>query len=326
MSPPTGNSRRSRAWLSRERSRLYVVALLFVVVGLLLIFISLGIEHSHERWSKAVSEAGIAAIIAGLLMGGSEWYLKESLFSEIQRNISETLESFRITAFDLQQFGRLPAPLRERLRDRVLQVPVIQQDVTYTYELSSTEIDGEEAFRALVTAESTYINLSTETQRFQVKELLPACTFEDRPDDYGFKKISSERKGGGEFPSELVSQVIQTHVSSRANGPMIFEREAVLDSGAELRIRFESVAYLHPDEWISIEAFLPTINMVCSTIGDGLGFRGQPGDALSDAWDMNLGESGENRWELRGAILPGQGFDLWFEETEENELGQHVNP
>ena len=273
----------------------------------MLIFIGLWIEHEHDWWSKASSEVGIAAVIAGLLIGGSEWYLKERLFSEIRDNVLIILASFNDAAFDIQQFGRLPAPLRQRLSDRLLRVPVIQEEVLYTYDLTSTKIGREDAYRASVTAESKYVNVSTETQEFQVRQLLLACNFKERPADYGFQKICSEVKGRGDFPSELVTQVIQTHVSSRANGPTIFERKAALDPGSELKVRFESVAYLHPDEWISIEAFIPTINIVCETSGAGLKFSAQPSDALSDLWHMTLGGSGEHRWELRGAILPGRG-------------------
>ena len=306
---------RSASWLSRDRWRLYMIAVIFVLSGLVLIFIGLWIEH--DWWSKALSEVGIAVVIAGLLIGGSEWYLKESLFSEIRDNVLRTLASFNDAAFDIQQFGRLPAPLRQRLRDRILRVPVIQEEVRYTYDLVLTKIGSEDAYRASVTAESTYVNVSTETREFQVKQLLLACNFKEQPSDYGFQRICSEVSGRGDFPSELVTQVIQTHVSSRDNGPMIFERNASLDPGSKLKVRFESVAYIHPDEWISIEAFIPTINIVCETLGDGLEFSAQPSDALSDLWHMTLGDSGEHRWELRGAILPGQGFDVWIAEVGE---------
>ena len=315
----TSRTPRPGSWLSRDRWRLYMIAVIFFLGGLALIFIGLWIEHTSEWWSKAASEVGIAAVIAGLLIGGSEWYLKESLFSEIRDNVIRTLGSFQAAAFDIQQFGRFPAPLQQRLRDRLLRAPVIQEDVRYRYDLVSTAVGSEDAYRASVTVESTYVNVSTETQEFMVKQLLPSCNFEERPGDYGFQRITSEVKGRGDFPAELVTQVVQTHVSSRVNGPTIFERNAVLDAGAELKVKFESIAYLHPDEWISIEAFLPTINMVCETSGTGLEFSAQPSDALSDLWHMTIGASGENSWELRGAILPGQGFDLWIEETGDSE-------
>ena len=318
MNLPTNKSGHSRVWLSRERWRLYALAIILLLAGLALIFLGLWLEHDHEWWSKFASELGIAAVIAALLLGSSEWYLKESLFAEIHHNITNTLDSFRVAAFDLQRFGRLPTELQERLRDRVLLASVIQRDLTYAYRLTQTTIGDEVAYRASVTATSTYENVSTDTQRFQIKEWLPQCTLDETPSDYGFRKIGSEKlRGDSDFPSELAAQVIQTHVLRRENGPTLFEREAVLASDAELKVTFESVVYLRPEEWISIEALRPTINMVCVTSGPGLTFSGQPGDALSDVWDMTIDESGGNRWELRGAILPGQGFDLWFEKDED---------
>lgn len=313
------NSHPSNGWLRLYRYRLYLLAVLFVAIGLALIVVGLWVVDPKEWWLKALSEVGIASIIAGLLMVGSERYLKEGLFSEIETKISATLDSFRVTAFDLQQYGRLPAPLRERLRDRILGAPVIQRDVTYKYELSKVQIDDEPAYRASVTACSVYVNLSAERQRPIVKESLPAFSFQEKQSDYGFQKITSMLKGKGEFPSDLVPQVIQNYVSSREAGPTLFMREAALDSGAELNVKFEGVAYLGPDDWISLEAFLPTINMACVTSGPDLKFSGQAGDALSDIWQLTPGNAREDRWELKGGILPGQGFDLWFEDDDDKD-------
>ena len=193
-------------WLRRDRYLLYVIALVFLVLGLLLIMVSISIEGLSDEWSKALSEAGIAAIIAGLLLAGSEWYVKESLFSQIEAKFAETLDSFVTTAFDLQQFARLPHELRERLRSRVLSAPVIQTDVTYVYELESIESECDKVFKASVNACSTYVNLTTVSQYFMVKEALPVLSGEHRP-DYGFRRITSVLTGDGEFPTEIIRQV-----------------------------------------------------------------------------------------------------------------------
>ena len=314
----------SPSWLRRERCQIYLVAALLAVIGIGLIATSIALEDSlGRRWSKGLSEGGIAAVIAGLLMAGAERYLKESLFAEIEAKFSQTLDSFATTAFDLQQFGRLPVPLRERLRARVLSAPVIQRDVSYRYDLSRVEAGDEDPYyKASVRSQSRYVNLTTSVQHFVVKEALPnpAKALTEGRKDYGFHRVTSELKGGGDFPRELLPQAIANCISTKA-GSTLFTREAGLDPDGELSVSFEAVAYLDSDETISLEAFLPTINMTCTTVGGGLAFSGQAGDALSDIWGMTLGEDEENRWELLGAILPGQGFDLWFEEAEqENEL------
>ena len=134
--------------------------------------------------------------------------------------------------------------------------------------------------------------------------------------------MTSKIDGKGEFPAELVHQAIKSYSSSKGVGTTtLFEREATLDPDSELGIRFKGVAYFRPEEWIPLEAFLPTINMMCVTSGSGLTFNGQPGDALNDIWEVTKSDSGEYRWEIRGAVLPGQGFDIWFEE-EEDPIGQ----
>ena len=250
-------------------------------------------------------------------MAGAERYLKESLFSEIEAKFTQELASFATTAFDLQQFGRLPVPLRERLSARVLSAPVIQRDVSYRYDIVRVKSgDSDPYYKASVHIRSRYVNVTTSRQRFVVKEALPnpAEAFAEDREDYGFRRVTSELNGGGDFPEELLPQAILNCISTKA-GSTLFIRDAALDPDGELSVSFEATAYLDLGETISLEAFLPTVNMACTTVGAGLTFSGQAGDALSDIWEVTLGEDGETRWELRGAILPGQGFDLWFEET-----------
>ena len=261
-------------------------------------------------------------------MGSAERYLKESLFSEIDRKFADTLDDFATSAFDLQQFERMPVRLRERLRDRVLSAPVIQFDATYTYSLSQTTSpendDSTRVYLADVVSSSKYVNLTTTTQRFLVKEAVSRSP-DDTRSNYGFQKITSRIEGNGSFPRELLPAAIENYISQKA-GSLLFEREAILAPNAALNIEFESIAYLDEGETISIEAFLPTVNMVCTTSGSELNFRGQAGDALGDIWNVTSGDNGESRWELTGAILPGQGFDIWFEERElVGDSGQPAN-
>ena len=274
-------------------------------------------EHRAERWSTAAFELGMAFIIAGVLMAGVERYLKEQLFSEIEDKFSESLRDFSVTANDLQFFDRMPVELRDRIRDQVLFADVIQRDVEYTYELFPIDIDGSRGYRAIVSARSRYVNLSTSNQRFDVKEALPAFPFGENRSDYGFQKVTGDLlNGNGTFPAELVPQAIQNDISTKA-GSTLFTREAVLEPNAELAVTFEAIAYLDQDDLISLEAFVPTINMTCTTSGLGLKFSGQAGDALGDSWSVTVGDRGDSHWKLSGAILPGQGFDLWFEGVEE---------
>ncbi len=323
-SPTSGTSSDRPPWQRRERYGLYVLALIFIILGIGLVIAGLWVECISynstdcldDWWAKSLSEIGIAALIAGFLLGGSEWYLKETLFSEIETKISNTLDSFRVSAFDLQRFGQLPPPLQVRLRDRILGAPVIQTDLAYKYELSPVQIGDDKAYKAVVSSRSTFANLSDTQQRFTVKESLPASSFDTKQSDEGFQAVTSEIDGKGEFPSELVHQAIMSCSSSKGAGTTLFEREATLDPGSKLQIEFRGAAYLRPEEWIPLEAFLPTINMICVTSGADLTFNGQPGDALNDIWEVTKEDSGEYRWEIRGAVLPGQGFDIWFEEEE----------
>ena len=321
----SGKARRAYTWLRCDQYRIYFIAVCLLAIGGVLVAFSPEIEGASTLLASMSSNFGIALITAGVLMAGVERYLKERLFAEIKGDFDNTLDSFAITAFDLQQFGRLPPPLRERLRSRVLRAPVIQRDVSYQYQLEPVANEGVTSYKGTVTASSTYVNLTTETQSFLVKEALPKGS-EGVPGDHGFRKITSNfPNGGGEFPSEMIPQGIANHISTKS-GSIFFEREATLDPDSALTVTFESIAYLDQAETISLEAFLPTLRMACTTSGRGLVFEGQSGEAVSDMWEVKSAAAHETHWELGGAILPGQGFDVWFVEDENAGLESSVEP
>lgn len=304
-------------WFQRDRYRLVAFAAFLLILGIVILCLAHVYADRQHLLTTIGSEFGIAMIIAGVLIVGTERYLKERLFSDIEAQFTAKLQSFATTALELRQYGRLPTPLRERLRTRVLSAPVIQRDVTYEYVFEPYGSPDDKVYKAAINSHSTYVNLSTDAQTFDVKEALPILSEENRPGS-GFMKVTSQLQGKGAFPKELIPQAIENYISIKA-GSRLFQRPAVLEPSAELQVSFSSVAYLDPSDTISLEAFLPTVNMVCTTSGSDLLFRGQAGDALSDMWHVMETESGETRWELKGAILPGQGFDVWFEEPSQGE-------
>ena len=290
------------------RSYISLLALAFVLVGIITGFVAFSMQGGEVFFQSALTELSIASFIAAVLLFVSDRFLKDRLFTDIKMNISTALKSFQDTAFDLHYYSRLPDDLRERVSDTVLAAPVIQRDVTYRYDLSETDIDGKLAYRAKISACSVYDNISSTRQRFAVRESLPPFNFEEVRNDYAFTRINSSIEGSGDFPSTLEPHGIRSDTSVRDDGSKVFARSASLDSDSTLQVKFEGVAYIRSDEWIAFEASLPTINMLCLTSGSGLEIRGQPGETQKDIWLAKA-----NHWELKGAVLPGQGFDIWIE-------------
>lgn len=255
-------------------------------------------------------EFGIASVIAAVLMFVTEQYLKEHLFSDINTQIARKLEIFHRTTLDLQHYQRLPDQISQRLSTQILGAPVIQKDLTYKFEFDAEmdNIDGEPAHRVTMTSTSTYLNITDEEQQFEVRESLPPYGFEKQRDDYDFNSVDSDSADERVFPTSHSLPVIRNHITSRADRSKVFARPSTLPAGAELRVEFKGIAYLGIQEWIALEACLPTINMVCIASGDGLRFGGQPGDAVKDIWDAR-----DDRWELRGAVMPGQVLEIWLE-------------
>ena len=148
-----------------------------------------------------------------------------------------------------------------------------------------------------------------------VKESLPVFSLDTKQDDYGFQRITSKLVDGkGECPAVLGREAIESYSFSKGSGATLFSREATLESDAKMEIEFQGIAYLGSVDWISLEAFLPTIDMSCTTCGTGVKFYGQPSDALDDMWEVNPTSDGENCWQIKGAMWPGEGFDIWFDE------------
>ncbi len=255
-------------------------------------------------------EFGIACVIAGLLLFVSEQYLKESLFSEINSRIALTLNTFHRTTLDLDNYKRLPDQIANRVSSTILGAPVIQKDLTYRFDFDTKthNIGGEPALRATMISTSTYVNITDEEQQCEVRESLPAYGLNEQRNDYDFYNVESDSTDEMVFPSKHSRQVIKNYISSREDRSKLFSRLATLPPGFKLKVKFEGVAYLGVEEWIPLEAYLPTINMVCIASGDGLKFGGQPGDAVRDIWDAS-----EDQWELRGAVMPGQVLEFWVE-------------
>ena len=240
----------------------------------------------------------------------SERYLKENLFSEINAKIALTLDTFHNTTLDLEHYKRLPDQIVRRLSTQILSAPVIQKNLTYKFEFdSATEtIDGEPAYRATMISTSSYINITDEHQEFNVRESLPAYGFMEEREDYAFYRVTSDSTDDTVFPKKHSPQVIKTYISIREDRSKMFSRPSTLPPHSKLNVRFEGVVYLGEEEWIPLEAYLPTINLVCIASGDGLKFGGQPGDAVRDIWDAK-----DARWELQGAVMPGQVIEIWLE-------------
>lgn len=255
-------------------------------------------------------EFGIACVIAGLLLFVSEQYLKEKLFDQITGQVAGTLDTFHRTTLDLQHYKRLPDQISKRLSTQILGAPVIQKDLTYRFQFDTKKhnIGGEPALRATMISTSTYVNITDEEQQCEVRESLPAYGFKEEREDYDFYNVESDSADDRVFPRKHSRQVIRNYISSREDRSKLFSRPSTLPPGFKLKVKFEGVAYLGVEEWIPLEAYLPTINMVCTASGDGLKFGGQPGDAVRDIWDAR-----DDQWELRGAVMPGQVLEFWLE-------------
>ena len=285
-------------------------------MGLVAVIVSIEFEEHTERWSKVLAEVGIASIIAGILAVAVERYLKERLFSAIDGHVADILESFKVSAFDVVTFRQLPAQFQARVRDRILGASVIQENSTYEYSFDVFKLGSTDAFRVATTITSTYRNLSGEHQEFEVREWLQSFDIDsDEPDDYGFCRVSSDSANASHFPPEVIPEMMRNEIVKRGDATW-FEGSGTLDAHESITITIHSVSYVEEGDWFSIEALRPTLGMQCVARGEDVTFTANPGEPVRDLWSVRNGEAdGARRWEISGAVLPGQGFELFWKAT-----------
>ena len=318
----TADEARERGWRPFGRASLVGVSILVILLGALFIVVSFlleeKLEDASEPWSLFSAEFGIALIIAGILTYAVEGYLREQLFDEIEQKVSAVLTSFETSAFDLMEFQRLPPELQEQARAQVLQVPVVQRDLELHYRLELLRLGDERAVRAEITSQSVYQNVTGQWQEVTVRASVVPLDEELAPhvSDHGPTGITKgEGEGQSDFPDTLDGSTVSYFVVTR-RGTNWFERSTRLGPHARLEVRLEQVAYFFADDWVDIEALLPTVGMTCLADAEGLILRAAGDETLGDRWTQVPDSNGAKAWRLRGAALPGQGFQLRWQPAE----------
>ena len=232
--------------------------------------------------------------------------------------LSEVLTSFETSAFDLIKFQQLPPELQEQAREQVLHVPVIQRNLEVRYKLERRKLGDETVVRAEITSQSVYQNVTGQWQETTLRASIVPLDEKLVPlvSDYGPTGITkTEEEGGSDFPEMLDGSAVSDLVVTR-RGTNWFERSTRLGPHARLGVLLQQVAYFFPDDWVDVEALLPTVGMTCLAEGEGLILRAAGDETLGDRWTPVADSDGAKAWRLRGAALAGQGFQLRWEPAE----------
>ena len=79
------------------------------------------------------------------------------------------------------------------------------------------------------------------------------------------------------------------------------------------------VAYFELDDFDEWSFQTPAINLEIRVAFEGKKFKfaARPDEALLDFWESSVDEDGRTgRWQINGALLPGQGISFWWSPVE----------
>lgn len=315
-----GNNRDRTPWFRSDNLFRAVVLGLIFAVGL--VFILVG-ERISGFWSDFLGGIGVAFITTAVLGFVLESHLKERLFTDIKKEVAGTLSSIQAQAIDAVHLSRLPAELLDVVRKTVTESPIIERDITASYQFTSVTFGRKKALRAEITASSIFENLTDQFQSGDIFEggiALPARLHRTAAAvDDGFATITTEIIQGSTNPAPftLDKAGMQLFISERNQVPH-FQRPIQFSPRCRLRVTISEVAYFGIDDLDWFTASKPSINMtiIASFPNGAFKLKGSPDDALIDLWE---GADEQGRWVVKGGLLPGQGIKFEWEPIEEDQ-------
>ncbi len=319
--PETPPKQRRIAGLNTERVALYSLLAIVLLLGFVAVFGGLRLLcEGGFSWGEFWVAVGSSLIIAGVLGLAVDRFLKERLFDEVNRRISESLHVFETQAFDLVAFGQLPAALQNAVRTEVMTAPVIEEDVAYDYQFEKAPGDTTDVLRATITTSVMYMNVTGNREDFDIRHPVRALYAEHANmgfADHGPDSVELEpRPGGTELPLHLDRVNTWLNVSTQGN-ILWFTLRATLEPHAWVKVKFKDIRYVQTEDWDDFDAINPTINMVVTAGATDvrLKFTGEPDLPLRGSFREKSGD--EHEWRVVGAMLPGQGIQVSWEPVKE---------
>ena len=314
-----GVNKENTLWFRSDRVFRGIVLAVVFLLGIVLILFG---QMISGFWSDFVGGVGVAFVTTSVLGVVLESHLKERLFTDIRREVAATLSAIQAQAVDAVHLNRLPSELLNVVRKTVTEVPIIERDIFATYEFKSVTLGRAKALRAEIKSSSIYQNLTDQWQPGEIYEggvKLPD-RFKRYSDtaDAGFGAIGVEIIEGSSQPSpfNLDREGMKFYISEQEGVP-IFSRDVQFSPNCQLKVTTVEIAYYELADFDSFSASKPSINMVVVASFPDAGFKveGEPDHALIEFWE---GDNVKGQWNVKGALLPGQGIQFWWEPIEQN--------
>lgn len=306
-----------------ERRQLYWLLAVVFLLGVVLLLVGILLKGSAGvTWGDLPYELGLAFVIAAVVVFVVERYLKETQHQEIR----EQMEAHRRESIDAIYFQKVLTPeISELVRRTVVEQPVIERERFYRYEMLVQDFEGEKYLKANITITSILEN-TTEGQQVtkwgdEVRLFKPAGAIEDP----GFKEVGvSSSDGSSQFKDafSLIGPNISPYLSLK-RGFQVFEREIRIPSKVRLKTVIRQLEYHGLDDWETLTADRPTVNMEVEVIvpPGQFSFSGGPDHPIEANWSGSVDDdAGHHRWQITGGILHSQGIYFAWEPKETSDI------
>ena len=141
--------------------------------------------------------------------------------------------------------------------------------------------------------------------------------------DCGFINIKTETlEGTIEPPFNLSRQQIELWVTTKQEQPF-FSRHVTFAPQSRIKVTTTEVAYFELNDFDEWSFNRPAINLEIRVAFEGKKFDlgAEPDESLLDGWVPSVDEDGHTgRWQINGALLPGQGISFWWSPRQEDEI------
>lgn len=301
---------------SAERRQLFWILAAVFLVGLVFVLLGVLVEPQQGIMGRLLYELGLALTISAIVALTVERYLRESTYDEMATMTTANLDAHRKESIDVAYFQRVLHPdISELVRRTIMEVAVIEKDVTCKYDMTAWDVDGKHLLRTEITRISTLENATEQTHTTTWEERSSLYVPEGAPaEDTGFKEVAvtalaeDDTKFADAF--DLRGKNIDPYVS-RKRGYRVFGRELRLPANSRVKTSLREVCYFNVDDWETVCATRPTVNMKVEVrVPPGqFTFSGEPDHPLEANWMGSVDdENGFHCWQINGGILHSQGI------------------
>jgi len=299
-----------------ERLNLYYLAIISFLLGIVILVISTYVPDARPKLQFILESMGGSLIVASIVAGIVEEYLKRRLYDQIKTMI-KNFQRDAITAYLIGE--NIPKPISSNIQETIANCAFYREDYKVEYDISneSIYIKGINYTKCKVTTEYKIINLRDRITEYPLKSELDQFS-EELKNNTKFHLVSIT----GVEPEVNLNTQPQIDQYTESRGTICrFKKKIDLfpkndNKIAQVKIISDGYIKLEEEDSIHIHCLYPTINSTIKIINnsskklDILGSPLHPADPEGKDF-ISYFKDLEYSWTLKCGILPFQGIIVY---------------